>query len=92
MSCAKERGCFEMSNEERELQSLMIEISDLIEKVEEVNMPTYVLSDQQNNLFMLGYKRCLRDLAQRVHEVFWSDMTRMRELGFEVENPDMLIE
>jgi hypothetical protein len=83
---------FEMSDEERELRSLMIEISDLIEKVEEQNMPAFLFSDQQNEFSMLGYKRCLRDLAQRVHEVFWSDTERMQDLGFEVENPDLLIQ
>jgi hypothetical protein len=77
---------------EEKLRSLMIAISDLIEKAEEQNMPTYVFNEEQNNLYILGYKSCLRDLAQRVHEVFFGEMERMKELGFEVEYPDRLIE
>lgn len=80
-----------MSDVKRELEFLMLSIVDLIKKSDERNMLTDKVSAHDNEIFMYGYKTCLRDLAQRVHEVFYSDTERMSELGFEIEHPDSLL-
>jgi hypothetical protein len=85
------KGVFGKMDKAQAFDYLLSQFSEMVDSVETNQLSTYSFNDAENQLFMLGYKRCLRDVLQRVREVLDISEISMSDYDFKFLNPDEIV-